>query len=103
MTELADDEPTLIFSYENMPQLETKCDKMKTCYFLTLTLLGLSSLIEAKEHYWWMKDPSVFGQNKPNAGGNNNNLIQKPAQSQQPPEQKYPSFPVQQQQQATGM
>ena len=46
------------------------------------------------KHYWWMDDPTVFGD------GPSSNLIQKPAnanQAQQPPEQKYQNPPAVQQ------
>merc|ERR1712110_85537 len=68
---------------------------------LAICLVLLQNEALAAKKYWWMDDPSVFG------NGPASNLIQKPAnanQPQTPPEQKYQNPPpVQQVQQPSGI
>jgi hypothetical protein len=68
---------------------------------LAICLVLLQNEALAAKKYWWMDDPSVFG------NGPASNLIQKPAnanQPQTPPEQKYQNPPpVQQVQQPCGI
>merc|ERR1711988_854528 len=64
---------------------------------LAICLVFLQNEALGAKHYWWMDDPTVFGD------GPSSNLIQKPAnanQAQQPPEQKYQNPPAVQQQNA---
>merc|ERR1711988_2046579 len=68
---------------------------------LAICLVFLQNEALGAKHYWWMDDPTVFGD------GPSSNLIQKPAkanQAQQPPEQKYQNPPaVQPVQQPSGI
>merc|ERR1712172_109857 len=67
---------------------------------LAICLVLLQNEALAAKKYWWMDDPSVFG------NGPASNLIQKPAnanQPQTPPEQKYQNPPPVQVQQPSGI
>ena len=64
-------------------------------------LLGCPPGTLGKKHYWWMNDPSVFGNGQ---STNNNQLQQRPVANQNnqqhTPEQQYQNFPAVPQQQS---